>query len=810
MQGCFLQVGRKRVTTTNLCGMPQGTKGKGPAVRSSPSAGGSSATDATMSVVEKGVYKPNIGQRFRIPSTAFQDPGQAEGPMTDRFPDALDWRDQFLYATKVGDRNGSFGLKFDGDRSPWYDQDKSNREFWRQFEYNPISQSAEDTPDPAQTPAPRRPSGSRISQNRSPAPNCHRISRQLGEIEENADSDDGSTEAEWESGHSSDGGRDLPSDCEREEDEHHIDNVLEGITWASRSRVRQDVRVPEYEPAKFVPQVNLPGDPNSHAVWDFFLLWMSLDIVDAILTATNAAANKIKWSKNRSWRKLSRGRLFRFLGVLVLMSLHHGVTPHRQFWRGPLKFGKYMTEIEFENIKRAFTLPQYLPGSPNWNGPAPSHHEDGTTRHDRSFKTRRFWDMINALWAVAIVPGPHLCLDESMFVWLGLPLKFPGWKVMKCKPHPFGLELKTLACAATKIVLWMEPQEGKEQMKHFPHIDKANKSTGWCLRATEKWWGTHRTLIADSAFGQVRAAASLLLCGLFCIFNIKSCHKYFPKKNLKEETGPEVGAVLVKEAVVEHDGLRMIMWATGWRCTRDMVVTYLSTCSTSLVGKPKIKNKYSLKKSGVTIKQEYAVVRPVVSAEYQHEMGAIDTDNKDRHRFYLMITHSPTFRFFLNVLLMVVVNVVNALLFFCPGKFSGCSKYEMQEKVAVALINNPFIPEDQSALDSGNEADDDDEEGDGKFVKGPKQGKCMHCSRTSKYRCRECSKPVTTTVKHKKASGKGGRVKRGSTTRVTGQCWVCTRCQAIPNKHVCSKFHKRKRTRASADDDDEVDVVVPV
>ena len=191
-----------------------------------------------MSVVPRGVYKPPMGQKFRIPATVFQDPDQAEGPMTGRFPDAMDWREQFLYATKIGDRNGAFGLKFDDDPKPWFDPDKGNREFWRQFEYQDILQDPEQVPDPAPSTTPRRPSAPPSSQNRSPAPNAHRIIRQLGDVDDNADSGDGSTEAEWESGYSSDEGRDLPSDCEREEDEHCIDkDQLWGSTsWATTRR----------------------------------------------------------------------------------------------------------------------------------------------------------------------------------------------------------------------------------------------------------------------------------------------------------------------------------------------------------------------------------------------------------------------------------------------------------------------------------------------------------------------------------------------------------------------------------------------
>ena len=98
--------------------MVRKSKGKGPA--SAAGAGSSAQGLATqMASMEVNIcYKPRIGQRFRIPPTTFQDASQDSGPMTDRFPDAQDWRTQWLYATKVGDRNGCFGLKFDDDDKP--------------------------------------------------------------------------------------------------------------------------------------------------------------------------------------------------------------------------------------------------------------------------------------------------------------------------------------------------------------------------------------------------------------------------------------------------------------------------------------------------------------------------------------------------------------------------------------------------------------------------------------------------------------------------------------------------------------------
>jgi hypothetical protein len=48
----------------------------------------------------------------------------------------------------------------------------------------------------------------------------------------------------------------------------------------------------------------------------------------------------------------------------------------------------------------------------------------------------------------------------------------------------------------------------------------------------------HRTLIADAAFGQVRAVVALREHGLYMICNVKMCHKFFPKAELNQGEDP--------------------------------------------------------------------------------------------------------------------------------------------------------------------------------------------------------------------------------------------------------------------------------
>ena len=88
-------------------------------------------------------------------------------------------------------------------------------------------------------------------------------------------------------------------------------------------------------------------------------------------------------------------------------------------------------------------------------------------RYDKCWETRKFTDLMKTRFQEAMKPGGRLCIDESMFSWLGRVLGMPGWKVIKRKSHPFGLEAKVMACAVTGMIINYEFQEGKDPMGYY-------------------------------------------------------------------------------------------------------------------------------------------------------------------------------------------------------------------------------------------------------------------------------------------------------------------------------------------------------
>jgi hypothetical protein len=74
------------------------------------------------------------------------------------------------------------------------------------------------------------------------------------------------------------------------------------------------------------------------------------------------------------------------------------------------------------------------------------------------------------------------------------------------KPEGIGIELKTLTCGESGVILKLEVMEGKEEMQK-KLVPSYNAGTSYLLRLTdiESIRNSYRTLIGDSAFCSVEA-----------------------------------------------------------------------------------------------------------------------------------------------------------------------------------------------------------------------------------------------------------------------------------------------------------------
>ena len=120
----------------------------------------------------------------------------------------------------------------------------------------------------------------------------------------------------------------------------------------------------------------------------------------------------------------------------------------------------------------------------------------------------------------------------------------------------------------------------------------------------------------------------------------------------------------------------MAAYATGWRFTEKMVVTYVHTGGATAMGSNRIKRKYTQLSNGEVTSKSYHVKWPKVSAEYQFRMGAIDNRNWRRQsgksvkalkRVCVCITRSTKDRIFINAVGWIIVNLFLAKKHFVYG-----------------------------------------------------------------------------------------------------------------------------------------------
>jgi hypothetical protein len=200
-------------------------------------------------------------------------------------------------------------------------------------------------------------------------------------------------------------------------------------------------------------------------------------------------------------------------------------------------------------------------------------------------------------------PGKYLCIDESMCQWLGRHM--PNIKHVPRKPHPIGQEYKTIADCDTCCILRLDFVSDKKK-KRFDDQDRT--LVAQVKRLAEPWFGSGRTLIADSWFGSPEMATVLIGKGLFSIMQV--CKRRYwprgmPKKDMIGKLGNELGSHLSMTSVDPNTGFTIL--ACSYRDKKPKAI--VSSCGTTdLVGNRQTRNERG---ELVTVK------RPAVFEDYE-------------------------------------------------------------------------------------------------------------------------------------------------------------------------------------------------
>ena len=314
---------------------------------------------------------------------------------------------------------------------------------------------------------------------------------------------------------------------------------------------------------------------------------------DETLPATNCSA---KEKYGDAFKEITLDEFLHLLGLIYSMEVQK-LPERRMYWSTTddgifkgMNYGAVMSRDRFESILINLKL---------------------SKSENKDQQILDFIDAINSTFQNAMTAGDFLCLDESMIKSYHRNLK-GKMKIIR-KPRPIGNELKNLCDARSKIVLNIELYEGRELMATKEHVDRVGATTATCLRLTEPWKGTGRIVVGDSWFGSVKSAKELLEAnGLYSIMLVKTAYKNYPKSLLREKMLVNRGEWNAVSASI--DGTKMM--AVLFKDLKEK--QFVSTCSTSLEGKPRKTKHHGL------------IKRPKVAEQYLQMAAGIDIHNHVR------------------------------------------------------------------------------------------------------------------------------------------------------------------------------------
>ena len=242
--------------------------------------------------------------------------------------------------------------------------------------------------------------------------------------------------------------------------------------------------------------------------------YLPMDYIKEVVLPLSNVRGKTGPHGMRQWEDITLEELMTFLGLIISMECYF-IPDRKLYWKSEashdlfpaMNFGRFMSWNRFHDIMWSLTL---------------------SNSSDEFDQVRDFVAEVNTILLKTLTTGEHLCLDESMVK--AFHKKLRGKVKIKRKPRPIGTEIKAVCDARTKIVVQMEINEGKEIMhsKEFFHEHGASIAT--TLRLLKPFFGSGKTLVADSWFGSVRNAVELMQKGIYSIMVVKTAHKFYPEE----------------------------------------------------------------------------------------------------------------------------------------------------------------------------------------------------------------------------------------------------------------------------------------
>lgn len=231
------------------------------------------------------------------------------------------------------------------------------------------------------------------------------------------------------------------------------------------------------------------------------------------------------------------------------------------------------------------------------------------------------------------------------------------------KPTQYGIELKTMACAVSSIMLMVELAEGKARDAMKQYRDQVGASTATTLRLTSCYKGTGRVVIADSWFGSCQTAEWLMdEHGLYAILAIKTGHRGFPKRQMIDAVRGERYSKRFMKCTVALEVGETQFFAGAFMDKVPLLL--LGSCGTSLDGEPTKRDRVEFTSDGGFTRTSYTVTQPGMHDTYRRHFNGVDLFNRDCFGDltlqHAIRTKSWSRRMFLALLGMCEVNAMNA------------------------------------------------------------------------------------------------------------------------------------------------------
>jgi hypothetical protein len=352
---------------------------------------------------------------------------------------------------------------------------------------------------------------------------------------------------------------------------------------------------------------------DSHSPYQWFLHYFVSDFFrDHMLPLINTAfkeAEHVTINEMNGW-------------FAVLIAKAQWGVPDEVFWQLPIatKLSAVMDPHRFKAIWLAMD-----PTRATWGDPNDPH--------------RHVTPLINAFnqrMLETFKPGADLCLDESMLLWLGKVYLMDGWVVHPRKPDPKGFEFKTVCDVLSSILMRMElccSEENKyiRQKEFFSYTQSLRNAQ--IMRMCKPWFGTGRTVTADSGFGSPAAVALLRENGLFSNMMIKKA-RYWPQwvpNDILDKLPAAFDSVVSCSKSITTPGNQS--FKVSLTAHRDMVPRLY--CHTMGVSTPHPERFLMYKRIGKKDHTElklHEVQPPQIGMHYSRTRNAVDVFNGHRKR----------------------------------------------------------------------------------------------------------------------------------------------------------------------------------